>query len=122
MGNLAIKFNIKLTAGIKHDKDADVFVSYAPAIGVYSQGETELQAKRALKDAIRLFLIASYKNGVLEQILKNAGFADIKSAEELRGSGIDYISVEEVEESILEKNDFDDVFEVSTSLDLATVG
>lgn len=120
MTRMLIKFEAKLTAGIKFDEGSKVFVTFAPALNLYSQGETELQAKHALRDAVQSFLSVAYKNKVLDRCLKLDGF---KKDAEGENQGIfqeatEYINVEEM---ILERNKFRDVFEIPASLPLEAV-
>ncbi len=114
-----IIFEAKLKAGIKYDKDVEVYVTYAPALRVYSQGETAIQAKSALKDAVQSFLIVAYSNGVLEKCLKNVGFAIIADPRSTLCESEEYISFKE--EEILEEKQFDDIFEIPASLPLSMV-
>lgn len=115
---MRIKIEAKFRAGIKYDKEAEVYVTYAPALRVSSQGENLIQAKVALKDAVESFLIVAYEKGVLEKCLKNVGFAidtcpihkSIKSEE--------YIEI--AEETILVEKQFEDIFDVPVTLPLAT--
>ncbi|MBA7557525.1 hypothetical protein ES705_50285 [subsurface metagenome] len=96
-----INFEARLKAGIKYDKDVEAYVTYAPALRLYSQGETVIQAKSALKDAIQSFLIVAYSNGVLEKCLKNVGFSIITDPRSTLCENGEYISFEE--EEILEE-------------------
>lgn len=111
-------FEARLIAGIKYDKDVEMHVTYAPALRLYSQGETVIQAKSALKDAIQSFLIVAYTNGVLEKCLKNVGFSIVADPRIPPGENEEYISFKE--EEILEEKEFDDIFEVPASLPLST--
>lgn len=43
-----------LDARIAYDTEAAVFVAYDPVFNVYSQGESELEAREALAGALRL--------------------------------------------------------------------
>ncbi len=113
---MRITFEAKLKAGIKHDKDANVYVTYVPALKLYSQGETELQAKTALNDAVASFLLVAYENKLLEKCLHIVGFKNSEGEEksEQKEDQEDYINI--TEEMILEKNNFEDVFEVPAYL------
>lgn len=121
MTNIRIKFEAKLKAGIKYDEQANVHIAYAPAIELFSQGETELQAKNALTDAIQSFLLVAYRNNLLEKCLNIAGlFAKTCTTGKQIGDNEEYINV--TEEAILEEHKYQDVFEVPASLDLAATG
>ena len=105
---MTIKFTARLKAGIKHDRDAEVYVTYAPSLGLYSQGTNIIQAKRALEDAVSSFLIVAHRNNVLDTLLKNV---DLCKEEE------EFIKVEK----ILEEKKFDDIFEFPAAIYCAAV-
>jgi len=116
---MKIMFEARLKAGIKHDKKNKIYITYAPALRLYSQGENMIQAKSALEDAIQSFLIVAYRKGVLDKCLKNAGFCvDVPSRGE-QCEGQEFISVKE--EVILEQQKFEDVFEIPAHLSLSMV-
>ena len=50
------------------------FVSHCPVLDVYSQGHTEEEALRNLRDALRLFVESCHERGTLDQVLKECGF------------------------------------------------
>ncbi len=114
-----ITVNAKLKAGIKFDEEANVYVGYTPALGVYSQAKNEERAKLALEDAVHSFLLVAHKNGLLEKCLRNTGFvAAPGSLKELKGAE-QYIAI--TEETILEEKQFKNIFDIPASLPLATV-
>jgi len=82
---MTIEFKAKLRAGISYDESAEVYVTYAPALDIYSQGVTKKEAKEALKDAVASFLVVSYRKRALEQFLKSADLC----------KGEEYIKVED---------------------------
>jgi hypothetical protein len=104
---MTLSFEVRLKGGIKYDDTAKVWVTYAPDLKLYSQGETEIQAKIALEDAVRSFICVAHRNGVLEKCLKTVGFSDNKE---------EYINIKE--EKILEENNFKDIFDIYNSLPL----
>jgi hypothetical protein len=104
---MGITFKAKLKAGIKYDKHANVYVTFTPALGIYSQGESAQQAKRALEDAVKSFLFVSYKKGVLAKLIKSADFCEKE-----------YIRIQE---TILKENSYRKIFEVPASLQLSPV-
>jgi len=116
---MKITFKVKLKAGIKHDKNVDVYVTYAPALRLYSQGETVNQAKSALKDAVQSFLIVAYTNGVLVKCLKNLGFSIVADSQSTLCESEEFLS--DQEEEILEEKKFEDIFEIPASLPLSMV-
>ncbi len=89
-------------------------MTFAPALNLYSQGKTELKAKHALIDAVQSFLLVAYQNKVLDRCLKLDGFTTgIPNTVGEFIKPTDYINVEEM---ILEKNEFRDTFVVPASL------
>ena len=114
---MKIKIETKLMAGIKFDKEADIYVSYAPALRVYAQGDNKKQAKVALQDAVDSFLIVAYENGVLEKCLKNVGFVIDTNPMHNPKIGEEYIEI--AEETILEEKEFKHIFEIPAVLPLA---
>ncbi len=116
-----ITFRASLKAGLKYDKRAKVYVSYAPGLEIYSQGKSKARAKRALESAITLFLTVAYQKGVLGDMLKTAGFSQGHGELALK-SEQDYIHVlEERMEEILEQKNFPNIFDIPTLLPLETV-
>ncbi len=112
-----VKFEAKLKAGIKWDEEVKAFVSFAPALGLYSQGTTTDQAKAALQDAVNSFLIVAYEKNVLQSILHACGGTeDGRDIDDLRSSGDEYVLIEE---QVLEKEKYVDLFEVQAELPLA---
>jgi len=98
-----------------------VYVSYAPALDIYSQGKTKMRARRALESAVTLFLTVAYQKGVFGDILQAAGFSqghvklDLKTQQE-------YVQVlEEEMEEILERKNFPSTFDIPTFLPLETI-
>jgi predicted RNase H-like HicB family nuclease len=55
-------------------KEGGAFVAYVPALDVSSCGDTEEEARRNIRDAVRGFLEASAGLGSLEEILREAGY------------------------------------------------
>ncbi len=55
-------------------KEGDVYVSYCPQLDVSSCGDTVEEARRMLKEAVRLFLEEAEKMGTLQTILEEAGY------------------------------------------------
>ena len=72
MPSVQMVFN--LTCLVRHDAEAAVFVSHCPALGVYSQGESEEEAREAIKSAATLYVEAAYDFDRLDQVLRRAGF------------------------------------------------
>ena len=45
---IKITFEAKIKAGIKHDEAINIYVAFAPALNLYSQGETAEEAQNAI--------------------------------------------------------------------------
>ena len=69
---MEVVFNVKLPITIK--KKAKVFISSCPPLDVTTQGQTEAEAKKNLKEAIKVFLITCFETGTLDSVLKKCGF------------------------------------------------
>ena len=72
-----ITISVKLTATIEYDDEAGVFVSRTPVLNIFSQGDSEVEAKEALEEAIVMQLRASYRFDRIHQLLVRAGFTKI---------------------------------------------
>ena len=55
-------------------KEGNVYVSYCPQLDVSSCGDTIEDARRMLKEAIRLFLEEAERKGTLQDILEESGY------------------------------------------------
>jgi predicted RNase H-like HicB family nuclease len=56
-----VVFNVKLPITIK--KKARVYISRCPILDIYSQGNSETEAKKNLIEAVKLFLITCFEKG-----------------------------------------------------------
>jgi predicted RNase H-like HicB family nuclease len=81
MPSVEMVFN--LTCLVRHDSEASVFVSHCPALGVYSQGETQEEANEAIKSAVTLFIEAAFDFDRLDQTLRRAGFKPVAPGTQL---------------------------------------
>lgn len=103
---MTIKFEGKLKAGIRFDEEVNAYITYAPAVDIYSQGESVIDAKTALEDAVTSFLHVAYKMGVLSRQL-----------EKVECAPGEYINVDDTDdEVILKKRSFSEIFEVPAAL------
>jgi predicted RNase H-like HicB family nuclease len=55
-------------------REGDAYVAYVPALDISSCGDTDEEARRNIRDAVRGFLAASADMGTLEEILEEAGY------------------------------------------------
>jgi len=114
---MRINFEAMLKVGIKRDSQVDAFVTYVPALKIYSQGTTLIQAKTATEDAIQSYLAVAYENGVLEKCLRAAGFTKIHPKDIQHDCG-EFVSIKE--ENILEQEKYEDIFEIPAHLCIST--
>ncbi len=77
-------------------REGKTYVAYAPELDTSSCGLTRNEAKKNLKEAVRLFLEEAEHMGTLEQILEESGFVRKKS----RLEGPKIISIERVSLSL----------------------
>jgi len=67
-----IKFQASLPMVIF--KEDDWCISHCPILDVCSQGTTEKEAEKNLKEALHLFFISCCERGTLDEVLKECGF------------------------------------------------
>ena len=67
-----IRFELAVPAEVR--KDGDHFVSFCPALDVYSQGPSEEAALDNLTEALQLFVESCLARGTLDRVLKDCGF------------------------------------------------
>ena len=65
------ELNIEYTANIW--REGDQFVAHAMPLDVMSGGRTPEEARRALDEAVHLFLVTAAEVGTLEEVLDEAG-------------------------------------------------
>ena len=65
--------NIEFTANIW--QEGDQFVAHAMPLDVISAGRTPEEARKALDEAVHLFLVTAAEVGTLEQVLDEAGYS-----------------------------------------------
>ena len=67
-----IRFELAVPADVR--KDGNHFVSFCPALDVYSQGPGEEAALDNLAEALQLFVESCLARGTLDRVLKACGF------------------------------------------------
>jgi predicted RNase H-like HicB family nuclease len=55
-------------------KEGDQFVAHAMPLDVMSSGKTPDEARKALDEAVHLFLVTAHDMGNLEEILQDSGY------------------------------------------------
>ena len=61
-------------------KKGKYYVSSCPVLDVHSQGLSQRQAEKNLKEAISLFLLSCLERGTLDAVLKECGFVAVPEA------------------------------------------
>ncbi len=69
---ITVQFSMKLP--VKVTKRPKWFIASCPILDIFSQGETEKQAKNNLAEALTLFFISCFERGTLDSVLKESGF------------------------------------------------
>jgi predicted RNase H-like HicB family nuclease len=64
--------NIEYTVQIW--KEGDQFVAHAMPLDIMSSGKTPEEARKALDEAVHLFLITAMDIGTLEEVLQDSGY------------------------------------------------
>ena len=72
---MKIQITAQLDVGVRWDEQARVFVSYAPALQLYSQGPSEEEAFRAIESAIRMYIVTAHEANKLSDTLNRLGFS-----------------------------------------------
>ncbi len=70
---MQIRIEAQLIVSVRWDDAAGVYVSYAPALGIYSQGKTTGHAIRAIEGAMRMYLITALEEDKIGRVLKRFG-------------------------------------------------
>lgn len=72
---MQIRIDAQLNVRVRRDEPSGVYVSYAPALDIYSQGETQEDAIRAIEGAMRMYLVTALEVDKLGGVLKRFGEA-----------------------------------------------
>ena len=86
-----IILNIRLSFEIV--KKEKWYVASCQALDVFSQGKTEKQAKKNLRESLCLFLTSCVERGTLEAVLKECGFRHIPDSAPETKSQERYLSI-----------------------------
>jgi predicted RNase H-like HicB family nuclease len=109
---MVLQIQVNLSGAIRRDPDVGVFVSYCPALKLYSQGEDELQALEALKSAVGLYLTTCFMRGQWDAALREAGFTEISA------NGIMPVEKRMGEWIAIQAAKFDEAFEFTVPINL----
>lgn len=108
---MLLKLVASVACALRRDDETGVYVSFCPALSLYSQGTSEEQSRQALEGAIKLFLSTCYDRKQLDRALQEAGFQKTSSGmgTPLQQMG-DWIAIQEAK--------YDEAFEVEVPLHL----
>lgn len=85
MQGIKLEIGIKLRAAVRYDQEAEVWVSWCPALDVYSQGTTRQRAQSAIEEALLMYVRHCFSKKKLGQILNRRGFAPVGPHDEPMG-------------------------------------
>lgn len=89
---ISVRLNMHLPAEII--KEADIYVSSCPVLDIFSQGETEEEAKSNLIEAVTAFITSCINRGTLDAVLKQCGFKTVQGVlTHPQDNAVDYIDV-----------------------------
>ncbi|MBA4371367.1 MAG: hypothetical protein C0402_00725 [Thermodesulfovibrio sp.] len=72
--NMRQLIEIKLKIPITIKTKGKFFVSSCPVLDVYTQGDTEREAKKNIFEAVQLFIMSCIERGTLDAALRELGF------------------------------------------------
>lgn len=68
---------VKYKGFVRMSDASGLYVSWCPMLDVVSQGRTQAEAQACLDDAVRLFVVHSFKRGILERVLAERGLVPV---------------------------------------------
>lgn len=69
----AISIRVRLAAYVRKEEPG-IYLSYCPALDLYSQGDTVKEAREAIAEAIHLLISGCLEDGTLHEVLRECGF------------------------------------------------
>lgn len=79
---IELEFRVKVPIDYKDDEVG--VISFCPLLDIYSQGDTEEEAKSNLQEAIMLFITSCFERGCLDEVLKGCGFEVVNEVKEVK--------------------------------------
>ena len=76
---MKVEVTVKLDVAYRVDDKTGDHISWCPALGIYSQGETEKEADEAIKSAMLNYLRICFQRKILDSILVRHGFSPVAS-------------------------------------------
>lgn len=68
-----VSVHVRLQAHVDREKPG-MYVSYCPALDLYSQGATVKEARANIAEAVQLFIESCFERGTLRDVLLECGF------------------------------------------------
>jgi predicted RNase H-like HicB family nuclease len=112
--NVQMKIEINLRAAVGFDSQAGVWVSWCPALDIYSQGESKSEARLALNEALTSYVKYCYKSQILDNVLVKRGF-QVSPDSQVATDGDEYIDVQK-----LDHGQFSHTFDLTVQVPLTS--
>jgi predicted RNase H-like HicB family nuclease len=113
MALMGMAFRLKV--GLRHDAESGAVVAFCPALNLYSAGETEGEAHKAIQSAAYLYLETCWERGKFEQAMRRINFTPVKGAKALEQAKSDeFIAIRE--------SDYDVVLDVDVPFPMVGQG
>ncbi len=78
IGNTENVISVKVSlVALIGEKKPGMYLSYCPALDLYSQGDTEEEAEKNIIEASELFIKSCLKRGTLNKVLTACGFHSV---------------------------------------------
>jgi len=74
---MKLEIAIKLKAAVRYDEEAGVWVSWCPALDVYSQGTSRQRAQEAVEEALVMYVRYCFQKKKLGKVLDARGFEPV---------------------------------------------
>jgi hypothetical protein len=82
MRKQALEIRVNYRGYVKHSDATGLFLSWCPMLEIKSQGTTAAQARAALDDSVRLFVVHCFRRGILESTLSTMGLQEVEAVED----------------------------------------
>jgi len=93
-----IQITLSFGAEIAQDPETGLFCSHAPNLKLYSQGQTEEDARLGLMDAVQLYLFEHLRRGSLDSEMRRLGFSPVRGPVSLESN--DFLAVAQPRETL----------------------
>jgi len=90
---MATAIHMKMKLPIQIEREGKIYVSSCPVLDVYSQGDSEKEAKKNIVEALSIFLASCFEHGTLESVLKQSGFKQVKFSDKPLNIQGEYVDI-----------------------------